>query len=181
MSGSISSRAHCSANYAHIPATTINSAFCLSHLHAQNERANHMTYNDELVPEAHWRGVHVGMLWGCMASLTLPFLIDYAFFHTRHNRHTDRLLIRPSVYQPSRLPEQEATGRLAPAIAPAAGVEMVNLLEQGPVAAVGVPHAKGLEPVVSALYVVVVCFTVVQGTARAHTTPVPNGPGFTGS
>ena len=27
----------------------------------------------------------------------------------------------------------------------------------------------------------VVCVTVVKGTARAHTTPVPNGPGFTGS
>ena len=26
----------------------------------------------------------------------------------------------------------------------------------------------------------VVCVTVVEGTARAHTTPVPNGPGFTG-
>ena len=26
-----------------------------------------------------------------------------------------------------------------------------------------------------------VCVTVVEGTTRAHTTPVPNGPGFTGS
>lgn len=106
-----------------------------------------MTYNDEPVPEAYWRGVHVGLLWGCVASLTLPFLIDYAFFHTWH---TDRVLTRPSVYQAIRLvfPEQEAAGRLAPAAAPAAGVEMVNLLEQGPVAPVGVPHAMGLEPVV---------------------------------
>lgn len=97
----------------------MKSAFCLSHLHAQNGRANHMTYNDEPVPEAYWRGVHVGLLWGCMASLMLPFLIDYAFFHTQHTRHTDRVLTRPSVYQAIRLafPEQEAAGRLAPAAA----------------------------------------------------------------